>query len=43
MKMDDGQQIELIRIGDDFWSDSGFEASFLDPYNHYWTDWRAKL
>lgn len=39
----DHQTVELIRIGDDFWSDSGFEASFLDPYNHYWNDFKHRL
>jgi hypothetical protein len=42
-KVDNGKQIDLIQIGDEFWSDSGFEASFLDPYNHYWTEWKNNL
>lgn len=43
LKVNDHKDIELIQIGDDFWSDSGFESSFLDPYNHYITNWKNNL
>ncbi len=43
MKVTNHREVELIRIGDEFWTDSGFEASYLDPYNHYWEEWKTKL